>query len=117
LTADARLTRRVVVTRRPTHLKQLTIRGFDPDVAEEVRELARRERLSLNQAVMQLLRRAAGRHKEGDARAHRVGSSLDDLAGTWSERDEKEFARAIEPLERIDEAFWGPSTRRARRRR
>ena len=40
------------MTRRPTHLKQLTIRGFDPDVAEEVRELARRERLSLNQAVM-----------------------------------------------------------------
>jgi len=105
------------VTRRTTQLKQLTIRGFDPEVEEEVRALARRDHLSLNQAVMQLLRRAAGRTREGDAHAHRVGSSLDDLAGTWSERDEKEFTRAIEPLERIDEAFWEPSTRRARRRR
>ena len=94
------------MTRRPTRLKQLTIRGFDPEVEEEVRELARRERLSLNQAVMRLLRRAAG-SKEANALAHRVGSSLDDLAGTWSERDEEECARAIEPLERIDEEKTG----------
>lgn len=105
------------MTRRPTRLKQLTIRGFDPEVEEEVRELARRERLSLNQAVMRLLRRAAGSRRESDGQVHRVGSSLDDLAGTWSERDEEEFVRAVEPIERIDEAFWGRSTRRARRRR
>ena len=104
------------MTRKPTRLNQLTIRGFDPEVEEAVRALARRERLSLNQAVMQLLRRAAGRHTQRDAPAHRVGSSLDDLAGTWSARDEDEFTRAIEPLERVDEAFWGASTRRARRR-
>lgn len=98
------------MTRRRTQLKQLTIRGFEPEVEEQIRELARRERLSLNQAVMQLLRRATGRRETGD-RLHRVGSSLDDLAGTWSERDEEEFTRAIEPLERIDEAFWGQSSR------
>jgi hypothetical protein len=103
------------VTRRATHLKQLTIRGFDPEVEAQVRELARREHLSLNQAVMQLLRQAAGR-KELDRRVDRVGSALDDLAGTWSERDEKEFTRAIEPLERIDEAFWERPAPRARRR-
>jgi len=45
-----------------------------------------------------------------------VGSSLDDLSGTWSERDERDFAEAIEPLERIDESFWGLSKRRSRRR-
>jgi predicted nucleic acid-binding protein len=51
---------RLVVIRRGSRLRQLTIRGFDPEVEEHLRELARRERLSLNQAVMKLLRRATG---------------------------------------------------------
>jgi hypothetical protein len=54
---------------------------------------------------------------EPDLRSHRVGASLDDLASSWSDRDEEEFASAIEPLERVDEVFWRPSTRRARRPR
>jgi hypothetical protein len=103
------------VTRRSAQLKQLTIRGFDPEIEEQIRDLARREGLSLNQAVMQLLRRARGRQDSTD-RIHRVGSALDDLAGTWSQRDEQEFAKAIEPLERIDSTFWQPSPRRSRRR-
>lgn len=103
------------MTRRTASLKQLTIRGFDPEIEEQIRELARREGLSLNQAVMQLLRRARGRQDASD-RMHRVGSALDDLAGTWSRRDEQEFARATEPMERIDSTFWQPGPRRTRRR-
>lgn len=98
--------------RRSTRLKQLTIRGFDPEVEQQLRELARRERLSLNQAVMQLLARATGR-ADADHEASRVGSSLDDLSGTWSERDEEEFAHAVE---RVDAEFWGQPVRRTRRR-
>ncbi len=79
-------------------LRQLTIRGFEPEVEAHIRELARRERLSLNQAVMQLLRRGAGvaeaKHREADC----IGTSLDHLAGTWSAKDEREFARAVAPL-------------------
>jgi hypothetical protein len=94
----------------------LTIRGFAPEVEAHIRELARREQLSLNQAVMQLLRRGAGvaeaKHREADC----IGTSLDHLAGTWSAKDEREFARAVAPLERVDPEFWGETRKRSRHR-
>jgi len=105
---------RLNMSRRTSHLSQLTIRGFDPEVAEHLRELARREGLSLNQAVMKLLRRATG--MEEGTQPRRVGSTLDDLAGTWSERDAREFATALEPMERIDEDMWHDQAPRSRRR-
>ena len=99
---------------RTASLRQLTIRGFEPEVEARIRELARREGLSLNQAVMQLLRRGAGvaeaTHREADC----IGTSLDQLAGTWSAADEREFARAVSPLERVDREFWGEKRRPSR---
>ena len=101
---------------RKASLRQLTIRGFEPEVEAHIRELARRERLSLNQAVMQLLRRGAGvaeaKHREADC----IGTSLDHLAGTWSAKDEREFARTVASLERVDPEFWGEPTKPSRRR-
>lgn len=103
------------MTRRANQLSQLTIRGFDEDVAARVRELARRERLSLNQAVMTLLRRATGLDEA--ARARGVGDALDHLAGTWTEADEREFTAALAPLERVDPDLWKARPRRRARRR
>lgn len=101
---------------RKSSLRQLTIRGFEPEVEVHIRELARREQLSLNQAVMQLLRRGAGvadsKHREADC----IGTSLDHLAGTWSAKDEREFARAVAPLERVDPEFWGETRKPSRHR-
>ena len=39
-------------------MKQLTVRGFDDNLAEVIRQLARRDGTSLNQAALKLLRRA-----------------------------------------------------------
>ena len=41
-------------------MKQLTVRGFDDDLERSIRQLARREGISLNQAALKLLRRGAG---------------------------------------------------------
>jgi hypothetical protein len=101
---------------RRTSLRQLTIRGFEPEVEAHIRDLARRERLSLNQAVMRLLRRAAGGGDGTRREADCVGSSLDHLAGTWSAEDERQFTEAIAPLERVDPDFWGKRSKPARRR-
>ena len=38
-------------------MKQLTVSGFDDDLAEAIRQLARRDGTSLNQAALKLLRR------------------------------------------------------------
>ena len=41
-------------------MKQLTIRGFDEDLDRAIRQLARRDGISLNRAALKLLRRGAG---------------------------------------------------------
>jgi len=85
-------------------LKQLTLRGFDPELERLLRLEARHAGLSLNQAALRLLRRGAGLGEAAPSNA--VGASLDHLIGTWSEADEKQFLEATALFERVDEEFW-----------
>jgi hypothetical protein len=85
-------------------MKQLTIRGFDDDLAAQIERLANREGLSRNQAVLKLLRKGAGVGDKG--KADTVGASLDHLIGTWTEDEAKELERAVEDFEQIDETMW-----------
>jgi plasmid stability protein len=86
-------------------MRQLTIRGFDDQLSRCIRGLAAREGISLNQAVLRLLRRGAGLGSESTG-AHVVGSSLDHLMGTWTREEADEMERALDDLSRIDEAMW-----------
>ena len=86
-------------------MHQLTIRGFDEELAGRIRQLANAEGISLNRAVLKLLRRGAGlgeRHENTNL----VGDSLDHLIGTWTAEDVAEMNRALEDLSRIDEEMW-----------
>jgi len=85
-------------------MNQLTIRGFDQELSDRIRELAEEEHLSLNQAALRLLRRGAGIGRRAERNV--IGDSLDHLAGTWTTREEREFLKAIEPFEVIDRDFW-----------
>lgn len=87
-------------------MKQLTIRGFDAELESEIRRLASRQRLSLNQAVISLLRRGAGLDATEDEGSARVGSSLDHLAGTWSNEEARAMAEVEADFERIDAEIW-----------
>jgi hypothetical protein len=86
-------------------VRQLTIRGFDPELQRRIRELARQEGISLNQAVLRLLRKGAG---VGVAAGERdvVGSSLDYLIGTWTEAEAEEVMEAVADFEQVDEDLW-----------
>ncbi len=86
-------------------MKQLTIRGFDEELAGRIRQLASREGISLNRAVMRLLRRGAGL-SENTGGGNTVGTSLDHLIGTWTAEEAAELDRALEDLSRVDEAMW-----------
>ena len=86
-------------------MNQLTIRGFDDELASRIRELAHREGISLNRAVLRLLRRGAGLG-DGNRNADTVGSSLDHLIGTWTEGEATEMGRVLEELSHVDEAKW-----------
>ena len=86
-------------------MNQLTIRGFDEDLAARIRQIADRDGISLNRVVLRLLRKGAGLG-EGKSGADTVGDSLDHLIGTWTAAEADEMNRALEELSRIDEAMW-----------
>lgn len=86
-------------------MKQLTIRGVDERLERCLRRLTSERRISLNKAALELMRRGAGligRRASPD----RVGSALDTFIGVWSDEDEVELQRALEPFERIDPGLW-----------
>ena len=84
-------------------MNQLTVRGFDDELAAYIRDLARREDISLNRAVMRLIRRGANLDR---ADTGTVGSSLDHLAGTWSVEEADRIDQALKDFSGIDEAMW-----------
>ena len=78
---------------------QYTIRGIPTDVDAALRERARAEGKSLNEAVIDALTEGAGlngaRHKRRD---------LSDIAGTW--KPDKGFDEAIAAQDQVDEDLW-----------
>ncbi len=82
---------------------QLTLRGLGPELQRQLRDLARRERTSLNRAALRLLELGAGIGKRND---DRIGSSLDHLIGTWTRREADTFLGSIRSCEQIDEDLW-----------
>ena len=79
-------------------MTQLTIRGIDEELASRIRHIATQEGISLNQAVLQLLRAGAGLRQPTSA-ANTVGSSLDHLIGTWTSKQAAEIQSALDDLE------------------
>jgi hypothetical protein len=86
-------------------MRQLTIRGFDPELSRRVRDLARREGISLNKAALRLLRRGAGIEAES-VPANVIGDSLDRFIGTMTAAEEKALLDSIRSCEEIDAEMW-----------
>ena len=86
-------------------MNQLTVRGFDDELAERIRRVAKRDGTSLNQAAVKLLRRGAGLADPSQG-PDTVGSSLDHLIGSWSDDEAAELEAALEEFEVIDESAW-----------
>lgn len=84
-------------------MKTLSLRGIDDEMAEALNKEAKRANASLNATLLNLIRESIGLKKK---RWTRVYTDLDDLAGTWSEKDEKEFKASTSAFSRIDEDLW-----------
>lgn len=81
----------------------MTLRGIDETLAQTLKELARKQGVSLNTLALRLIREATGIDKRKRTLVH---NDLDTLAGTWSKEDEVSFQEATRPLESIDEELW-----------
>lgn len=82
-------------------VKHLTIRNLPPDVGRALEREKRRKGTSLNQMVIDLLRRALGVDTPG-----RPPNGLARLAGTWTAEDLARFEAALAVTEGVDEELW-----------
>jgi hypothetical protein len=83
---------------------QLTVRGLDPRLQQAIRELARRERISLNKAALRLLEKGAGVERPADT--DRIGDALDPWIGTWTATEAEAFLESIASCEQVDPELW-----------
>lgn len=85
-------------------MNAITVRNLPPAVARAVREKARREKLSLNKAVVRLLEEATGqaRRKLPPSLHH----DLDDLFGSWSREEADEFDALLREQRAVDPGMW-----------
>ena len=83
-------------------MNAITVRNLPPAVAKAVREKAKKEKLSLNKAVVKLLEEATGAVPKGRAIHH----DLDHLAGRWSEEEYQQFMAALREQRQIDPEMW-----------
>jgi hypothetical protein len=86
-------------------MSQLSLRGFDKELERRLKELARREGVSLNKAALILLKKGAGL-TDAAASSAAIGDGLDRFIGRWSKADEDRFLESIAACEAVDETLW-----------
>jgi hypothetical protein len=81
----------------------VTVRNLPPGVARAVKEKARKEKLSLNKAIVRLLEEATGVEK---TRKKVVHHDLDRFFGTWTKEEADAFDEAMREHRQIDPEMW-----------
>lgn len=81
----------------------ITVRNLPPAVARSVREKARKEKLSLNKAIVKLLEEATG---TGSGKRRVVRHDLDRFFGTWTEAEADAFEQTLREQRQIDPEMW-----------
>ena len=83
-------------------MNTMTIRGLDDLTVKALKEKAKKEGSSINAALIKLVQENLGIKKKRTV----VYNDLDHLAGTWSDKDFKEFLQATADFEKIDKNLW-----------
>ncbi len=84
-------------------MKTITIRRIDPRLDQVIKSRAKQNNLSVNQWILQTLKKVTGMEKESLFKKH---NDLDPLAGGWSKEEAKAFQKDTQIFERIDEDIW-----------
>ena len=82
-------------------MRQITLRGMDPEVERKIRRMAKTTGQSLNRVILDMIHQYTGLNKKSQPAA-----SLRELAGGWNDEDVAEFLDSIKPCEQIDEEMW-----------
>jgi plasmid stability protein len=71
-------------------MRHLTIRNIPPEIADALEKASARSRASLNNTVIELLRRALALRDQGEEK-----NGLASLAGTWTKEEHERFEAAV----------------------
>ncbi len=82
-------------------MKALTIRNVDPPLANALARETKRRGTSLNQTVLDVLRRGLSIETPGPRT-----NGLEKLAGTWTAEELEEFEANVAIFDRIDPELW-----------
>ena len=85
-------------------MKANTIRGIDPEMAERLKNFASRQRKSINQVILEMLRQELGIEKR--KRYTRTYDDLDELFGRWSDSEFEQIQGSIDKERKIDPELW-----------
>jgi hypothetical protein len=85
-------------------MKAITLRNIPSELAKILEREAAKTGKSLNKTVLALLEKATGVRSSGrqSTRFH----DLDDLAGSWTAKQAREFEGYLDELRRIDPEIW-----------
>jgi uncharacterized protein (DUF1778 family) len=85
-------------------MKNMTLRGLETQLADSLQRAAKEEGKSINQFVLDTLKKQLGLEKE--KRFTAVHHDMDHLFGRWSEREFKQIQTKIDAESQIDEELW-----------
>jgi hypothetical protein len=85
-------------------MKTLTIRGIEPELADTLKNMAKRQGKSVNQIVINALKKYSGIEKE--RRFTRVHHDLKDIFGKWTPEEFNEIQSKIDTGRKIDPELW-----------
>lgn len=79
------------------------LRNVNPSVMSLLKKEATKQKISINSLILQIIEQSLGiAHSPKKVVFH----DLDYLAGTWSQKDQKEFSENIKSFENIDKELW-----------
>jgi hypothetical protein len=85
-------------------MKAVTIRGVEPEVAEKLKTTAEKQGKSINQLVLECIKKSL--HLEKEKEYSREYTDLDDLFGSWSEDEFNDIQGKINRERYIDQELW-----------
>lgn len=83
--------------------QNFNLRGIEANVMALLKKEAKKQNISINLLILQILEQNIGySYKIKRPTYH----DLDQLAGTWTEKEAKEFKKNTEYFEKVDEDMW-----------
>jgi len=85
-------------------MKAITIRGLEPSVSSKLKKVAKKEKKSVNQLVLDMIKQNIGMQKE--KKYTKQYDDLDHLFGIWTDAEFDKIQGLIDSHRKIDRELW-----------